>query len=85
MKYIYVLLIACLVIILGCIGYIRQPLKGDVNCDRRVSVTDLVILSRYLAEMDTMMCPGNADMNDDYVIDILDMDKLQRKLAGLEN
>ena len=59
--------------------------SGDVNCDKRVSVTDLVILSRYLAEMDTMMCPGNADMNDDFVIDILDMVKLQRKLAGLEN
>ena len=84
MKYIYILLIACLVIILGCVGYIRQPIKGDVNCDRRVTITDLVILSRYLAEMETMMCPGNADMNDDGLIDILDLVKLQRHLAGLE-
>ena len=84
MKYIYVLLIACLVIILGCIGYIRQPLKGDVNCDRRVSITDLVILSRYLAEMDDLPCRRNADVNQDRVIDILDMVRLQRMLAGLE-
>ena len=84
MKYIYVLLIACLVIILGCIGTIQQPIKGDVNCDKRVSVTDLVILHRSLEGMETMMCPRNADMNQDGVIDILDMVQLQRMLAGLE-
>ena len=84
MKIIYVLLIACLVIILGCIGYIRQPIKGDVNCDKRVSITDLVILSRYLAELDDLPCRRNADINQDGVIDILDMVLLQRKLAGLE-
>jgi hypothetical protein len=84
MKYIYIMLIACLVIILGSIGYIKQPIKGDVNCDRKVTETDLVQLSRYLAEMDTMMCPGNADMNEDGLIDILDLVQLQRQLAGVE-
>lgn len=81
MKYIYIMLIACLVIILGCIGYIRQPLKGDVNCDRRVSITDLVILHRYVVDKDTMMCSGNGDMNDDFTIDMEDVEELRRLLA----
>jgi hypothetical protein len=58
--------------------------SGDVNCNGRVTITDLVILSRYLAELDDLPCPRNADINRDGVIDILDLVKLQRKLAGLE-
>ena len=58
--------------------------SGDVNCNGRVSVTDLVILSRHLAELDDLPCRRNADINQDGVIDILDMVLLQRKLAGLE-
>ena len=81
MKYIYILLIACLVIILGCIGYIRQPIKGDVNCDKRVSITDLVILHIYVVDKDTMMCPGNGDMNDDFKIDMKDVEILRERLA----
>lgn len=84
MKYIYVLLIACLVIILGFIGTIRQPIKGDVNCDRRVSITDLVILHRYVIDGDEMMCPGNGDMNNDFILDMKDVEQLRRQLAGLE-
>ena len=58
--------------------------SGDVNCNGKVTTTDLVILSRYLAELDDLPCPRNADINQDGVIDILDMVKLQRMLAGLE-
>lgn len=58
--------------------------NGDVNCNGRLTVTDLVIMSRYLAELDDLPCPRNADMNNDGLIDILDLVKLQRKLAGLE-
>ena len=70
---------------LTCIlAFISMPKKGDVNCNGRVSITDLVILSRYLAELDDLPCPRNADMNDDGLIDILDMVLLQRQLAGLD-
>ena len=58
--------------------------SGDVNCNGRLSITDLVILSRYLAELDDLPCPRNADVNQDGLIDILDMVLLQRMLAGLE-
>jgi len=80
-KYITMIGLIMLVCLLTLAHYSRS---GDVNCNGRVSITDLVILSRYLAEMETMMCLGNADMNDDGVIDILDLVKLQRHLAGLE-
>ena len=58
--------------------------SGDVNCNGKVTTTDLVILSRYLAEMDDLPCPRNADMNQDGLVDILDLVKLRMNLAGIE-
>ena len=80
-KYITMIALLFLICILAFAHYSRS---GDVNCDGRVSITDLVILSRYLAELDDLPCQRNADMNQDGVIDILDMVLLQRQLAGLE-
>ena len=80
---VYLSLILLIVCIMVCFE-LPRPIKGDVNCDRKVTVTDLVILSRHLAELDTMKCPGNADMNGDFKVDVLDLVKLQRILAGLE-
>ncbi|PKM75914.1 MAG: hypothetical protein CVU90_15140 [Firmicutes bacterium HGW-Firmicutes-15] len=76
----FVLLLFCIIV---CVD-IPKPVKGDVNCDRRVTITDLVILHRHVELGDKMKCPGNADMNRDGVIDVLDLVKLQRHLAGLE-
>ena len=73
-----------LLFLICLLAFISIPKKGDVNCNGKVTTTDLVILSRYLAEMDELPCPRNADMNQDGVIDILDMVRLQRMLAGLE-
>ena len=81
MKIIKVIGLIMLICLLTLAHYSRS---GDVNCDGRVSITDLVILSRYLAEMDDLPCRRNADVNQDGVIDILDMVLLQRRLAGLE-
>jgi hypothetical protein len=80
-KFIITIILLLLVSVLGFAHYSRN---GDVNCNGRVTITDLVILSRYLAELDDLPCPRNADINRDGVIDILDLVKLQRKLAGLE-
>ena len=81
MKIIKVIGLIMLIFLLTFAHYSRS---GDVNCNGRVSITDLVILSRYLAELDDLPCPRNADINQDGVIDILDMVLLQRQLAGLE-
>ena len=84
MKSMYVLLVACLVILLGLIGYVKQPVKGDVNCDRRVSITDLVQLHKHVVDDFQMMCPGNGDMNEDFTLDMKDVEQLRRQLSGLE-
>ena len=80
-KYITMIGLIMLVCLLTLAHYSRS---GDVNCNGKVTTTDLVILSRYLAEMDELPCPRNADMNQDGLIDILDLVQLRMKLAGLE-
>ena len=84
-KYLYIVLVACLVIMLGLVGYIKQPIKGDVNCDRRVSITDLVIVHLHVVEGEEMRCPGNADMNGDFIIDMKDVEALRNQLAGIDD
>ncbi|KAF0226184.1 MAG: hypothetical protein FD179_1015 [Erysipelotrichaceae bacterium] len=80
-KYITMIALLFLVCVLA---FAHLNRSGDVNCNGKVTITDLVILSRYLAELDDLPCPRNADMNKDGVIDQLDLTKLQRHLAGLE-
>jgi hypothetical protein len=84
MKKVTILLSLLLLVGIISFAYLKRPIIGDVNCNGKVTVTDLVILSRYLSELETLPCPRNADMNNDGVVDILDLVKLQRKLAGLE-
>ena len=59
---------------------------GDINNDGKVTVTDLVILSRHLAELTeiTELDYRYADMNQDGVLDVLDLALLRIKLAGGE-
>ena len=73
-----------LLFLICLLAFISIPKKGDVNCNEKVTTTDLVILSRYLAEMDELPCPRNADINQDGLVDILDLVKLRMKLAGIE-
>ena len=80
---VYLALILLIVCIMVCFE-LPRPIKGDVNCDRRVTVTDLVILRHHLEKFEPMKCPGNADLNGDFKVDVLDLVKLQRILAGLE-
>lgn len=61
-------------------------IKGDVNCDGLVNVTDLVQLRMYLAGLKTLTNRGleAANLKEDNKIDITDLIKLRRYLAGLE-
>ena len=80
-KYITMIALLFLVCVLA---FAHLNRSGDVNCNGRVSITDLVILSRYLAELDDLPCRRNADVNQDGLVDILDLVQLRMKLAGLE-
>jgi beta-N-acetylglucosaminidase len=61
-------------------------MKGDVNDDKLVDILDLVILSRHLAELQTLSGKNllAADVNSDGFVDILDLVKISRILAELE-
>lgn len=59
---------------------------GDINNDKKISITDLVKLRRHLAGLETIdnSYLRLADVNKDTKISITDLVKLRRYLAGLE-
>ncbi len=83
-RMIYLILWA--LIIVSLVHSIPKRQLGDINNDGKVTTTDLVILSRHLAELieldETQL--KYADMNADGIIDGLDLALLRRKLAGGE-
>ena len=84
MKKILITISLLVLISILAFAHLSKSLSGDVNCDGRVSITDLVILHRYVVGYDEMKCPGNADMNGDFVIDMKDVELLRDQLAGVE-
>ena len=65
--------------------YWTRPV-GDVNLNGKVTITDLVILNRYLEGLDTLNAwqRDRADMNRDGKVDYKDLTLLRNKLAGIE-
>jgi hypothetical protein len=65
--------------------YWTKPV-GDVNLNGKVTITDLVILHRYLEGLDELNAwqRDRADMNRDGKVDEKDLILLRNKLAGLE-
>lgn len=64
-----------------------EGIKGDLNGDFDVTLTDLVILRRYLAGLEDInndVFLHNADVNNDNNVTLTDLVKLRRFLAGLE-
>ncbi len=63
-----------------------DPIIGDLNGDKKVTISDLIILRRHLAGIELIdeELYINADLNDDGFVTISDLIKLRRSLAGLE-
>ena len=80
MKKMFIILIALLFLF-----YWTKPI-GDVNLNGKVTITDLVILHRYIDGLEELTAweYDRADMNRDGIVDEKDYIKLQRVLAGLE-
>ena len=59
---------------------------GDINGDNEIDITDLVILGRYLVDLEEIdeSLVGLADINRDSEVDITDLVILGRYLVGLE-
>ena len=64
--------------------YVRAnaTVKGDVNGDGSVSVTDAVMLQKWLLGDGTMASPEAAEIYEDGTVDIYDLAVLKRMLLG---
>lgn len=64
--------------------YWTKPI-GDVNLNGKVTITDLVILHRYIDGLEELTAweYDRADMNRDGKVDVTDLNLLRNKLAGL--
>lgn len=65
-------------------GVLNMPLKGDINCDGRIDVTDVVSQVRFILGSDqpTPEQFQAADMNGDDTVNILDVVLLVRGILG---
>lgn len=59
-------------------------LLGDVNDDLSVNGADLVLLARYLVNLETEISTFGADVNSDGMVDGRDLVKLARHMACIE-
>ena len=65
------------------IGYTYERLRGDVNGDGYVNITDVTALINYLMTGDaSAIFTTNADMNDDTDVNITDVTLLINKLMS---
>ena len=62
---------------------IESKIRGDVNGDGFVELTDLATLRQFISKSaDVEMNMDNADMNDDGVVDVTDLSTLSLKLVN---
>ena len=60
--------------------------RGDVNHDGKYSTVDVVRVQRYILGLDNpcLIDKYCMDANSDFAIDEKDIEKIQRKIVGLE-
>ena len=54
---------------------------GDLNGDKKVDISDLIRLKKYIADSSTEI-NGSADLNGDNDVNILDLIRLKKMIAG---
>lgn len=61
-----------------------SELKGDVNCDGKIAINDVIMMKQYILNVKTLSTQGgkNADMNNDKKINTFDLSLLLRKLLA---
>lgn len=61
------------------------PVNGDINADGKLTIDDITLLQRYLAEFITLSDEqlALADVNGDETVNVNDVTSMQRTLAGL--
>ena len=56
----------------------EKPLKGDVNGDKKLNLSDVIMLQKYLIKIDDIGFPENADMNADGKVNVIDLMMLKQ-------
>lgn len=66
---------------------LKIELCGDVNCDGKINMRDIVLLERYIAGDEELTEQGkiNADLNEDGEINKTDVDELNIKINSTSN
>lgn len=59
-----------------------EKIKGDVNSDGKVNVSDIVALGKWLCSMDSNIDPEVSDINSDGKYDVFDLIALRRMLLN---
>lgn len=64
---------------------VNTEIKGDVNYDETVSISDATLIQKHLAKMETLDYDKleNADYNGDGTVDIKDTTAIQKRLANI--
>lgn len=82
------LVLSVMVILLGSIPIsAAEPLIGDVNGDKKVTILDATLIQRYLAsdcELSNTQLKA-ADMNQDGKVSIVDATDIQKHIAGMDS
>ena len=60
---------------------INNILKGDVDNDKEIRLTDIIMLRKYLVKNGDLTSPINADMNDDGKVNVIDLLILKRSIG----
>ena len=61
-------------------AFAAEPRQGDVDGDGLVSVTDVVMLQKWLLGVQTMAAPAAADLYADGRVDVFDLAMLKRRV-----
>lgn len=63
--------------------YEESELKGDINCDGKVDIKDMVMFKKYILGVESISQSGynNADMNDDGKINSIDLVRFYRIIS----
>ncbi|MBE6842363.1 MAG: N-acetylglucosamine-1-phosphate uridyltransferase [Ruminococcus sp.] len=62
-------------------GEEKVSLKGDVNADKKINISDLVMLKKYMLCGDTLTAGDMADINEDKKISVIDFVMLKNMLT----